>query len=82
MLLTVGIFYNEREYSWADWLVHLVYCKCGNCEECDNISTEKGLNVHIMNDHEPPEVIKNYEADWIHDQDRFHSQKWDSAMVL
>ena len=71
-----------------------VYCKCGNCEECDYISTEKGLNVHIMNDHGPPEVIQHFEANWIHNQkhlikrnyyyaqDRFHSQKWDSAMVL
>ena len=24
-LLTVGIFYNKREYSGADWLVPLVY---------------------------------------------------------
>ena len=71
-----------------------IYCKCGNCEECDYISTEKGLNVHIMNDHEPQEVIQHFEANWIHNQkhlikrnyyyaqDRFHSQKWDSAMVL
>ena len=55
---------------------------------------KKGLNVHIMNDHEPPEVIQHFEANWIHNQkhlikrnyyyaqDRFHSQKWDSAMVL
>ena len=25
-LLTVGFFYNEREYSGADWLVPFVYC--------------------------------------------------------
>ena len=24
-LLTVGGFFNEREYSWADWLVPLIY---------------------------------------------------------
>ena len=40
-----------------------------------------------MNDHEPPEVIQHFEADWIHNQkhllfNRFHSQKWDSFMVL
>ena len=71
-----------------------IYCKCGKCEECDYISTEEGINVHIMNDHEPPEVIQHFKAEWIHNhkhfikrnyyyaQDRFHSQKWDSAMVL
>ena len=70
------------------------YCKCGKCEECDYISTEEGLNVHIMNDHEPRDVINHFKVDWIqkrkhfikrnlkYAQDRFHSQKWDSAMVL
>ena len=45
-----------------------VYCKCGKCEECDYIATEEGLNVHIMNEHEPPEVIQHFEADWIRNQ--------------
>ena len=40
-----------------------IYLEKRNCEECDYISTEKGLNVHIMNDHEPTEVIKIFEAD-------------------
>ena len=35
-----------------------VYCQSGKCEECYNISTEEGLNVHIMNDHESPYVIQ------------------------
>ena len=37
-----------------------VYCKCEKCEkceECDYIYTEEGLSVHIMNDHEPPDVF-------------------------
>ena len=40
-----------------------IYCKCGKCEECDYISTEEGINVHIMNDHEPPEVIQHFTAE-------------------
>ena len=71
-----------------------VYCKCGQCEECDNIATEEGLNVHILNDHEPTDVINHFQADWIRErkhfiqrnmndaQDRYHSQKWDSALDL
>lgn len=71
-----------------------VYCKCGQCEECDNIATEEGLNVHILNDHEPTDVINHFQADWIQErkhciqrnmndaQDRYHSQKWDSALDL
>lgn len=70
-------------------------CTCGNCEECSYILTEIGLNDHIMNGHEPPDVKQHFGVDWIHQhkhlisrnyadsaQDRYHSKKWDSFMVL
>ena len=41
------------------------YCHCGNCEECDYISTEKELNMHIMNHHESKDVFDNFGRDWI-----------------
>ena len=55
---------------------------------------EEGLNVEIMNNHEPRQVIQYSEADWIHNhkhliklnykyaQDSFHRKKLDSLMVL
>ena len=27
------------------------YCLCGKCEYCEYFATEKGYNIHIMNDH-------------------------------
>ena len=70
------------------------YFKWGKCDECDYICTEEGLNVHIMNDHEPPDIIKHLKVEWLNNHKCFikipykyakhcyHSQKWDSAMVL
>ena len=43
------------------------YCYCGNCEECDYFSTEEGFSIHIMNQHEPPDVYKYYPREWIED---------------
>ena len=70
-------------------------CTCGKCEECSYILTEIGLNDHIMNGHEPPDVKQHFGVDWIHQhkhlisrnyadsaQDRYHSKKWDSFIVL
>ena len=44
-LLTVGIFYNEREYSGADWLVPLIYIKSFNMQE--DIEVEQLATYYI-----------------------------------
>ena len=41
------------------------YCHCGMCEECDYMSTEEGLNMHIMNSHNPKEVYDHFGREWI-----------------
>jgi hypothetical protein len=71
------------------------FCICGTCDECIYILSEKGFNIHIMNDHEPPDVKKHFGMEWIKAhknhisrnyadsaQDRYHSKKWDSFVVL
>ena len=69
------------------------YCLCGKCEECEYFATEKGYNIHIMNDHEPDEVYQHFGMDWINShfkcvkrnfnyaQDRVHFEKWESFMA-
>ena len=60
------------------------YCHCGSCEECDYVKTEEGLNIHIMNQHEPHEVYNYYGGNWlkahihiIHGSlDHYFNQKW------
>jgi hypothetical protein len=65
------------------------YCNCGTCEECEYFATEAGFNTHIMNQHEPAEVLKSFGNKWVSEQmqfilrnpnsaqDRYQSQKWD-----
>ena len=66
------------------------YCHCGTCDECLYFATEKGFNIHMMNDHEPNEVFPYFGMIWIKDnfqhihrnftyaQDRYHFKKWES----
>ena len=67
-------------------------CHCGTCEECEYIRTEDGLSNHMMNGHEPSEVIKSFGKQWCRErlgivdkrqdyaQDRKHSRKWDKII--
>ena len=70
------------------------HCYCANCEEFDFFSTGEGFSIHIMNQHEPPDVYKYYSRARIEDQmqyvnrnynyaqDRQHSEKWDSLTAV
>ena len=69
------------------------YCCCGECEECEYLSTEKGLNIHIMNQHEPSDVVTYLGEQWAKDRmssvfrnpdianDRRQSAKWDKLYL-
>ena len=47
------------------------YCHCGNCDECDYSSTEKGMNIHIMNQHIQNEVYEHFGKDWIRTHEHY-----------
>jgi uncharacterized C2H2 Zn-finger protein len=47
------------------------YCHCGSCDECDYSSTEKGMNIHIMNQHMPNEVYEHFGKDWIRTHEHY-----------
>ena len=69
------------------------YCCCGVCEECEYLMTEEGLYIHIMNQHEPSDVITGLEQQWAKDRmsfvfrnpdianDRRQSSKWDKLYL-
>jgi hypothetical protein len=69
------------------------YCCCGVCDECEYTSTEEGLNVHIMNQHEPTDVVTCLGQQWAKDKmsfvlrnpdianDRRQSAKWDKLYL-
>ena len=44
------------------------YCCCGVCEECEYLITEECLSTHIMNQHEPSDVIAGLGQQWAKDQ--------------
>ena len=43
------------------------YCHCGSCDKCIYFATERGFSIHMMNDHEPNEVVQHFGMDWIKD---------------
>ena len=65
-------------------------CVCGKCDECEYFATQEGYSIHIMNQHEPTDVLQHYGMDWINKhfkyvkrnfkyaQDRYHFKKWES----
>ena len=69
------------------------YCCCGECDECEFINTEKGMNLHIMNQHEPSDVVRGLGQQWAQDRmsfvqrnpdnatDRKQSAKWDKLQL-
>jgi hypothetical protein len=68
------------------------FCHCGTCDTCEYKKTAVGLNTHIMNDHEPSEVINTFGEQWCRErlgvvgksqdsaQERWHSGKWDKII--
>ena len=44
------------------------HCCCGEFEECEYSSTEEGLNTHIMNQHEPADVVSYLGEQWVKDR--------------
>ena len=88
----------SRSKSKKEQLCCLCQEECGNCldgtcEECEYKATEEGLTYHIMNDHEPQDVLKHFGLDWVNDnwkgisrnleyaQDRYHLQKWENVKM-
>ena len=65
-----------------------------DCEECDTVRTftELDNHIHIMNQHEPKEVLQHFGNDWVTNhmelisrnmeiaQDRYHCGKWDKLL--
>ena len=69
------------------------YCSCGECDECQDSSTEDGMNIHIMNQHEPSDVVRGLGQHWAKDRlslvlrnpdsanDKWQSDKWDKLYL-
>ena len=55
------------------------YCCCGVFEECEYLITEEGLSIHIMNQHEPSDVITGLGQEWAKDITSFVIRNPDSA---
>ena len=49
------------------------YCKL--CKECSELETADDLSYHMMNDHNPEEVLQIYGRQWIDDR-RYCVRKW------
>ena len=41
------------------------YCQCGKCEDCETMSTQIGIDIHILNEHEPSLVWRHFGKDWV-----------------
>ena len=69
------------------------FCCCGVCDECEYMNTEEGMNTHIMNQHEPSDVVKGLGQQWAKDRlsfihrnpdiatDQWQSAKWDKLYL-
>ena len=67
------------------------YCYCGVCDECEFM--EEDLNMHIMNEHEPSDVVAGLGRQWAKDRISFvqrnpsylwtimHASKWDKLYL-
>ena len=42
-------------------------CNCGKCEDCESMMTTLGMNIHIINEHEPNMVYQHFGRDWVMD---------------
>ena len=41
------------------------YCHCGKCEDCESMITKLGMNIHIINEHEPKMIYNHFGRDWV-----------------
>ena len=41
------------------------YCHCGKCEDCESMRTTLGMNIHIINEHEPKMIYNHFGYDWV-----------------
>ena len=69
------------------------YCCCGVCDKCEYLITEEGLSTHIMNQHEPSDVLATLGQQWSKNRmtlvnrnpdnatDRWQSAKWDKLYL-
>ena len=69
------------------------FCCWGVCDECEYMNTEEGMNTHIMNQHEPSDVVKGLGQQWAKDRlslvyrnqdnatDWRQSAKWDKLYL-
>ena len=68
VLLSVIAFDGEFEQNEP------YYCKL--CKDCpDELEYGEDLSYHMMNDHEPNEVLVNYGQDWIEAR-RYCIRRW------
>ena len=56
-----------------DFLNEPNYCKI--CKDSDELETAEDLSYHMMNDHDPQDVLANYGQDWI-DGRRHCIRRW------
>ena len=81
---------SGTEKNLCPLCIECSYCVDYTCEECEFLSSKEGLSCHVMNDHEPQDVLKHFGLVWINAnmkninrnldcaQDRYHLQKWES----
>ena len=59
------------------------YCQCGKCEDCETMTTQEGINIHILNEHEPKIVLRHFGEDWIMKRKHFvygtHDPNWNKT---
>ena len=41
------------------------FCHCGKCEDCESMATQIGMNIHIINEHEPKLIWTHFGKDWV-----------------
>ena len=69
------------------------YRSCDVCDECQYMSTEESLNMHVMIQLEPSDVVRDHGQQWAKDRislvlrnqdsadDRWQSAKWDKLYL-
>ena len=63
------------------------FCQCRNYEECECMVTQRSMNIHIINAHEPKLIWAHFGKEWVMNnkewiQNRQWNQTWRSLNVL
>ena len=68
----------------ADWYSkENGYCQCGKCEDCETMTTQDGIDIHILNEHEPTQVLRHFGEYWIMKRKHYiygtHDPNWNKT---